>query len=612
MKRAIVLPVLAGAAILVGLYLTSLYSYVLFHTIAELVGIAIAFGVFLFAWNSRRFIKNNYLLFLGIAYVFVACIAIMHTLAYQGMGIFPGFTADQPTQLWIASRYLLGLSYFIAPLLLGRRLNLYAVVVAYSAATALLLLSILYWNIFPACYVEGVGLTPFKKISELVISGILVLAAAALWRQRRHFEKPVHLMLTLSLVFTVLAELSFTQYVSVYGPANLIGHLLNVTAFFTVYQAVIVTGFRRPVEFLFRDLSAINKALGESEAKYRNIFENASEGIFQITPAGKLLSANPSFARMLGYGSPQELMAQVSDVGQQLYANPEDRERLKVLLEAQGRISGFEAELKRRDGERIWIAVNSHVVRDEQGRTLYYEGTNEDITAHKKADQIKDDFIGMVSHELRTPLTVMMGSLATARTPGLSPADLKQLLEGAAESAAYMADIVDNLLELSRYQSDRLSLSLGLVDIREVMTRVTRRVSATHPRHLFLVEVPDDLPQPRADRLRVERILQNLADNAAKYSPEGSEVRLQASCGNGAVAIAVRDCGHGLSQEQQERLFEPFGRLDKRSGVPGLGLGLIVCKRLAEAHGGNICVESAPGKGSTFTLKLPLERLSEV
>jgi len=93
--------------------------------------------------------------------------------------------------------------------------------------------------------------------------------------------------------------------------------------------------------------------------QYRNIFENASEGIFQVTPEGRLLSANPSFARMLGYGSPGELMAQVSDIGNQLYVNPADRERLKELLEADGLVTGFETEFKRRDGRRLWISVNS-------------------------------------------------------------------------------------------------------------------------------------------------------------------------------------------------------------------------------------------------------------
>ncbi len=604
-KRSGLLAVLVILGLLAGLYLTSLYSYVLFHTLAELVGVAIAFGIFLFAWNSRHLIKNNYLLFLGIAYVFVSVLAIVHTLSYQGMGIFLTFSADPPTQLWIASRYMLGLSYLLAPLFLGRRINPFLVLAIYVAVTALLLLSILYWHIFPVCYVEGVGITAFKKVSEFIISGILVAAAALLWRRRDFFEQPVFRLLIFSIILTIVAELSFTQYVSVYGPANLTGHLFSVLAFYLAYQAIIVTGFRHPVELLFHDLMA-------SEAKYRNIFDNASEGIFQATPAGRLLSVNPSFARMLGFDSAEELVAEVSDVGAQLYANPADRERLKATLEKENRVSGFEVEMKRRDGRHIWVSINSRAVRDARGRTMYYEGTNDDITAKKKADQLKDDFIGMVSHELRTPLTVMLGSLSTLDTPGLSESEKRELIVGAADSAKSMADIVDNLLELSRYQSERLNLSLKPVDVGEVIAPLVRRVSAAYPGHRFRTEIPSEAPRPQADRLRLERIMYNLIDNAAKYSPAGSEVVIRASAADSTLSIAVSDCGVGMSSEQQKRLFQPFGRLDKKSGTPGLGLGLIVCKHLAEAHGGSVCVESLPGRGSTFTLRLPLNQPQQV
>jgi len=109
--------------ILVGVSFTSLYNYLLFHSLAELFSIVVAFGIFLVAWNSRRFHKNHYVTFLGIAYFWVAIIDLIHTLAYKGMGGFPGYTTDLPTQLWILARYTEGVSLFLAPLFLGRRLS---------------------------------------------------------------------------------------------------------------------------------------------------------------------------------------------------------------------------------------------------------------------------------------------------------------------------------------------------------------------------------------------------------------------------------------------------------------------------------------------------------
>jgi len=127
--------VLSWVLILVGLYLTSLYSYLLFHSTAEIFSIVVACGVFMVAWNSRRFLDNNYLLFIGIAYLFVALIDLIHTLAYTGMGVFPGYATNLPTQLWISARYVESLSLLIAPLLLKRKLRTNLVFVGFTAAS---------------------------------------------------------------------------------------------------------------------------------------------------------------------------------------------------------------------------------------------------------------------------------------------------------------------------------------------------------------------------------------------------------------------------------------------------------------------------------------------
>jgi len=162
--------IIFGILILFGLYLTPLYNYLLFHSIAELFIIVVACGIFIVAWNSRRFLGNNYLLFIGIAYLFIAVLELIHTLGYTGMGIFKGYGTNLPAQLWIAARYMESLSLLIAPLCFGRRIRLNIVFITFASATCLILLSIFLWNIFPVCFVEGFGLTPFKKISEYIIS----------------------------------------------------------------------------------------------------------------------------------------------------------------------------------------------------------------------------------------------------------------------------------------------------------------------------------------------------------------------------------------------------------------------------------------------------------
>jgi signal transduction histidine kinase len=249
----------AGLAVLAlaGLYLTSRHSYLLFHSAAELFSIVVAATIFVVAWNARGMYDNAYLLLIGVAYLFVGGVDLIHTLAYKGMGVFPGYDANLPTQLWIAARGLEAVSLLVAPLLLGRRLNANLLFVAYAAVTSLLLASIFVWPIFPVCYVDwvGGGLTRFKVVSEYVISATLVAALVLLWLRRGQFDPSVLRLLTAAVALTIASELAFTAYVSVFGTASLIGHLLKVASFYLVYKAIVQTALVKPYSLLFRELS---------------------------------------------------------------------------------------------------------------------------------------------------------------------------------------------------------------------------------------------------------------------------------------------------------------------------------------------------------------------
>ncbi len=253
---------LVSALVLFGLYLTSYYSYLLFHSLVEMFSIVVACGIFMVAWNARHFLDNDYLLFIGIAFLFVAGLDLLHTLAYRGMGVFTEYDANLPTQLWIASRYVQSLSLLIAPLFIRRRLKPHLVFLSYVVVVSLLLASIFYWHIFPDCYVEGVGLTPFKKTSEYIISLILLASIARLLQYRTQFDPDVLRLLILSIGLTIGAELAFTFYISVYGLSNLVGHVLKIISFYLIYKAIIATALVKPYSIMFRNLQ-------QSEAELR-------------------------------------------------------------------------------------------------------------------------------------------------------------------------------------------------------------------------------------------------------------------------------------------------------------------------------------------------------
>lgn len=251
-----------AAVILFLLYLTTHVHYLLFHTLAELFSIVVATSLFMITWNSRRYIRNSYLLFVGIAYLYIGLIDLLHTLSYKGMPIFTEYDF-YANQLWIAARGMESLT-----LLLGfgflrskRKINVIAVSAGYALVSALLILSIFYWKIFPECFIAGQGLTPFKKISEYVICGILLLALYQLKSNREKFEPKIYRMIFVSIICTIISELAFTFYVSNYGFSNLVGHYFKIFSFYLIYRAIIETSMVEPTKLIFRELDAANKRL---------------------------------------------------------------------------------------------------------------------------------------------------------------------------------------------------------------------------------------------------------------------------------------------------------------------------------------------------------------
>ncbi len=900
--------ILFGALVLLGLYLTSRTNYLLFHSLAELFSIIVAIGIFALAWHTRRSLANNYILFIGIAYLFVGGIDLLHTLGYTGMGVFTGYGTNLPTELWIAARYIESLSLFIAPLFIGRKLNANLAFIGYALVTALLLVSIFTWNIFPDSFIEGTGLTAFKKTSEYVISAILLGSLYLLFRKRTEFDKTVFRLLTASIIVTIGSELLFTLYTDPFGTANLAGHILKIISFYLIYKAIIETGLVKPFNLLLGSLAEREVALRESGEQYSALVRNLADAVFMVKQ-GVITWCNDSVEKVYGYtkdeiigkeasffypehvshpdfvqavstslrehglflntttfqkkdGSTidieysvsqipevnpptviavardvterkqaQEMIAQALNesrhreaeisallegsravlsyrqfrdaaqsifdycknligatagyiallskdgaenevlfldsgglpctvdtslpmpvrglraetynTGKAVYENDfahskwidfmpeghanldnvlfapliiddkvvgllglankpsdftendariaaafgelaaialrnsrslesleESEERFRSVVETAGdaiisigsdgktiywnraaenvfgytadevlgkpisslivperfhsahlkglqrvvstgetRIVGNTVELEGRKKDGSEFPLELTLATWKTGEGTFFTAIIRDITERKELDQLKDEFIGLVSHELRSPLTVVIGAVNTALTEGkrLSEDDTRQLLQDAAQEADSLSYLLGNLLELSRAQADRLVLYVESMHIGSVIEELLQKMRARYPSHQFIANLPDDLPLIPADKLRVERILYNLLENAVKYSPAGSKIHVFVQPEKRKLAIGVRDEGIGISSENQAMLFQPFQRSEDamRAGIKGIGLGLLVCRRLVEAHGGRIWLESEPGHGTTFFFTLP-------
>ena len=375
-----VLPLVIALLLLATLYASSRYSFLLFHSLAEIFSIIIACGIFMVAWNSRRFLDNQYLLLIGVAYLFIGALDLAHTLTYEGMNIMPGYDANTPTQLWIAARYVESLTLLAAPLMFRRRIRPGYYILGYGALITLLLLAILYWRIFPNCFLpDAGGLTPFKKISEYIICVILLASGGWIMRRRHEFDPVVLNWMLASIGLTILSELAFTTYIGVYSPANMLGHYFKILSFYCVYKAIIETGLAKPYELLFRDVA-------HSRERYRSLFTHMSNGfathqmVFdaQGRPVDyKFLEANEAFEKLTGLTD--VVGKRVTEVIPGIQNDPADWIGVYGRVAATGnpvRLENYAEELKR------WYSVIAYSPAEDQFATVF-----EDVTRRKLGEQ---------------------------------------------------------------------------------------------------------------------------------------------------------------------------------------------------------------------------------
>lgn len=271
-------------ALIVVLYYISANNYLLFHSLAEMFSIIVAFGIFIVVWSTQLFSKNYFLLFIGFAAPFIGFIDFIHMLAYKDMGVFPGVSANLATELWIAARYIQAISFLAAVFFIKKKINARLIIFVYFIITAFLFLSIFYWQIFPDCFVEGLGLTAFKKISEYIISAILLLFVFTLSLKRKQMEKIPFNWLVAAGIATIISEIAFTFYVSVYGFSNMVGHIFKILAFYFLYRAIVLSSLQNPYSVLFSDAQKriadaeeANKALKKEIINRQNLEKKSIE-----------------------------------------------------------------------------------------------------------------------------------------------------------------------------------------------------------------------------------------------------------------------------------------------------------------------------------------------
>ncbi|WP_322726911.1 ATP-binding protein [Nostoc sp. ChiQUE01b] len=360
--------------------------------------------------------------------------------------------------------------------------------------------------------------------------------------------------------------------------------------------------------FARQELESAYQKLKVAEVKYRSIFENAVEGIFQSSPDGHYITANPALARIYGYSLPQEVTANFTDI-EQLYVDPNRRAEFVRLMEKYGSVSEFESQIYRQDGSIVWISEKAYAVRDEHGQLLYYEGLIEDITQRKQTEEELRVFFHAVSHDLRNPVlgTLMVLKNLLARSKE-NIAISRSILERMIQSSDRQLNLINSLMEA------HLSEVQGVVLQRQTVQLLTVVEAAIADLEPLLVQnqakltnlVSADLPLVNADPTQLWRVFSNLIVNALKHNPPELLLTINATRKDEMIYCTVSDDGVGISQQQSDRLFDLYFRGRSIGNSVSLGLGLYLCKQIIHAHGGEIGVNSELGAGATFWFTLPI------
>jgi PAS domain S-box-containing protein len=488
---------------------------------------------------------------------------ILHMLSYKGMGVFGSAGADLSTQLWISSRYIESISFLAAYIFIKKKLKANIAVTAYLTVTALILLSIFHWKVFPACFVEGTGLTSFKIISEYIISLIFLLAVFILIKNKEKFDKVILRLLVASLIVTIFSEIVFTFYSNVYGFFNMLGHYFKLISFYLIYKAIIQTGLRDPFDLLFKDLEKKKEKLKKAYFELEAILNSIANGLIITDNHKRVVLMNKAVEEILNVRFDDVVNKHID------HAIKEEtlRDRFKEMLikKKSGHQFDFELLDSNLKYPKIMRAITS-VIYDKENKERGIVTIIYDITHEKETDRVKTEFLTKAAHEIRTPLT-------------------RHIEAGIG-----------------------ISLKKAICNINSCIKNIVQYFKDYSKKHNFKLILPEKDIVLNVDRDKFKLVMENLLSNAIKYSPNGGAINVIAEEKENEALFVVEDEGVGMTKEQVEKVFENFYRTDSYdTETEKTGLGMNIVMHVIKAHGGRIWIESEKDKGTKVKFAIPIK-----
>lgn len=607
---------------LIAIFLLSQLNYLLFHSFTEVFSIVIACGIGMFAWNTRRYADNSFLQVIGVAYLGIAVIDFTHTLAYKGMGVFPENTGSNlATQLWIMARYFESLALILAAHYLNRKTDAWRFMVSFLILVTVALGFIFVFPIFPDCYREGTGLTPFKIISEYIICSLLLVAGMLLYHRRAHLSLGILVYFEISILITIASELCFTFYQDVYGILNMLGHLLKIVSYYLVYVATIQTGLERPVSMLFLNLKRNQEALElarsdlenrvkertvelqESEKRYRDLIETSPNAILLIDMNDKILLANRQAAALTGFTSAE---AMIGENIWDLQAPDKDRIKdgsiIKRLLNSD--LFALEFTVQRLDGTQVPVEVNLSGTKSAEGKLVSYVLVAQDITQRKKLAEKEEKYqqdLRSLAMELSVSEEHERRRIAVGLHDGIGQSlalcrmklgaiksipELAQKAQSIEQIDKLLADIIADTRSLTFELSPPILYELGLAP---ALTWLAEKTSAEYNLNVavidnaYAIEFPEDL------RVFLFHAARELVHNVTKHA-KADQVEIRLELDDSRLSLRVFDNGSGLLKEPQPTKE---------------GFGLFYIRERLRHLGGQLTMATMQGSGCAVTISVP-------
>ncbi|MFN2362412.1 MAG: response regulator [Marinobacter sp.] len=470
-------------------------------------------------------------------------------------------------------------------------------------------------------------------LASILLSMILIVVSYLSWRYYNPAARSYFFAWTLALVgfgiygLTVMGYLPLNMF-TIYAPQ------FGLTAQIILFSFALADRIKQ----------VQGEALGWSQRalanlrRYQSLFDNAIEGVFQMSLDRRFVTANPAMARLMGYSSSRELLDQNPDALETCFADERVRRWVIGQLESRGTVKGIEARYYARAGEERWATISLHTAYDSDGEPAHLEGTCIDATERHQRQRIerereqerlekelarnsaeaKSQFLANMSHEIRTPLAAIIGYGETLLDPDLTEKEKHSSAETVVRSGRHLLDLINDILDHSKIDANKLDVDVVSVNLPELLDEI-RAFFAPRAREKGLgFNVICEFPLPEiiaTDPTRFRQIIINLCGNALKFTEKGS-ISLNIRCDRQHRTLVARvvDTGIGMKPEQLGRLFDPFAQgsaaIARQYG--GTGLGLSISRRLAELLGGEISVTSTYGEGSEFELSIDTGPLDSV